>query len=74
MSNLTTEQKRKQRIALDFLAGRCADHLGRKIDDYFNFTEQQMGDDHDWIQWAFPLRTVSITTTTRIVANQPKNY
>lgn len=59
MSNLTTEQKRKQRIALDFLAGRCTDHLGRKIDDYFNFTEQQMEDDHEWIQWAFPISTVS---------------
>lgn len=46
--------------ALKFLADKSTDHKGRTVSDYLNFTEQEMHDTHDWIQWAFPIDTVSI--------------
>lgn len=56
-SNKEFQARRKK--ALDFLANKGKDHLGRTVIDYMNFTEQEMHDRHDWIQWAFPIETVS---------------
>lgn len=49
-----------QQLAVNFLQGKIPDHRGRTVDDYLNFTEEQMENDHEWIQWAFPIDTASI--------------
>ena len=52
-------QARRKR-ALNFLANKGKDHLGRTVEDYMNFTEQEMHNTHDWVQWAFPIDTISV--------------
>ena len=46
-------------IAIKFLKGKMRDRHGRTIEDIKNLTEQEMEDDHEWIQWAFPIHTPS---------------
>ena len=53
-------QKLWQEKALKFLKGSGRDDKGRKVDDYLEMTEQQMENDHTWIQWAFPISTISV--------------
>ena len=48
-----------QTLALDFLKGKTKDHRGRDVQDYLDFTEQDLEFDHEWIQWAFPIDTAS---------------
>lgn len=50
----------RRKKALDFLNNKCKDHKGRSAEDYMNFTEQEMHDTHDWVQWAFPIDTDSL--------------
>ena len=50
----------RQRIAIKFLQGIIPDNRGRKLDDYFKFDEHTMETDHEWVQWAFPIHTVSL--------------
>ena len=52
-TNLAREEV--ERIAIEFLKGKKADHRGWKIADYLNMSETQMELDHQWIQWAFPI-------------------
>lgn len=46
-------------MAIDFLRGFTTDHRNLSIHDYFNFTFDEMENDHQWIQWAFPIDTES---------------
>jgi hypothetical protein len=48
-----------QTLALDFLKGKTKDHRGRDVQDYLEFTEQDLEFDHEWVQWAFPIDTAS---------------
>jgi Opioid growth factor receptor (OGFr) conserved region len=45
--------------ALKFLVGKSKDHKNRTVDDYLKFDEYIMENDHEWIQWAFPIDTAS---------------
>lgn len=45
--------------AIDFLRGKIPDHNGLKVDQYFYMNETDMENFHDWVQWAFPIDTVS---------------
>ncbi len=48
-----------RRKAIDFLLGKKPDHMGVKVDQYFDMTETEMESCHGWVQWAFPIDTVS---------------
>ena len=45
---------------LDFYSGIDTDHAGRKIEDIWNFTDEQLEHGHDYIQWLFPLEQSSM--------------
>ena len=45
--------------AFEFLAGIGTDHRGRTVCDYLNFSDGELEEHHDYIQWAFPTKTVS---------------
>lgn len=45
--------------AFEFLAGIGTDHCGRTVDDYLKFSDGELEELHDYIQWAFPTKTVS---------------
>jgi hypothetical protein len=53
-------------IVLNFLLGVGFDHRKRRIEDVWNFTDHQLEDTHDYIQWIFPLMEPSSA-----VANAP---
>lgn len=53
------ERNRLRKMALDFLKGKIPDHTGVKVDQYYYMTEAEMESCHGWIQWAFPIDTVS---------------
>ncbi len=61
MPNLTSIMTRDeiQKLALDFLKGKTKDHKGRTVEDYMVLSETEMELDHEWVQWAFPIDTVS---------------
>jgi len=44
---------------LNFYAGNAADHRGRTLADIQAFSDRSLEDEHDFIQWLFPLRTAS---------------
>lgn len=58
-SIMTRDEIQKQKLALDFLKGKTKDHKGRTVEDYMNLSETEMELDHEWVQWAFPIDTVS---------------
>lgn len=41
---------------LQFYAGQRQDHKGRSIQDIWRYNESQLEEEHDYIQWLFPLR------------------
>ena len=45
--------------ALDFIHNKIMDHNGNYFGDYLDMNENDMEESHDWIQWAFPIDTVS---------------
>lgn len=45
--------------AIAFMRGEISDHVGNYIDSYFKMTEEEMESCHGWVQWAFPIDTVS---------------
>lgn len=47
------------KLAGKFLTGLVPDNNGLYVTDYLKFSEQEMEDRHDWIQWAFPITTPS---------------
>lgn len=47
------------KVALAFLKGKGKDHKGRTWQDYLEMDEEMMEHDHEWVQWAFPIDTVS---------------
>jgi hypothetical protein len=47
------------RLAIAFLEESCADHLGRYVTDYLFMHDDELECDHEWVQWAFPIDTVS---------------
>lgn len=49
-----------RRKALDFLKGKTPDHTGMMVDQYFAMTDEELESCHGWIQWAFPIDTVSL--------------
>jgi len=49
-----------RRKALDFLKGKTPDHNGVKVDQYFYMNDVELESCHGWIQWAFPIDTVSL--------------
>lgn len=53
------EKKALTKTAIDFLKGKTRDRHGRNITDILALTPDQMEDDHEWIQWAFPINTPS---------------
>ncbi len=54
-----SEREMLTKIAVDFLKGKTTDRHGRKITDFMNLSEREMEDDHEWIQWVFPINTPS---------------
>lgn len=59
-TNYTKEEReRLTKIAMNFLKGKTRDHRGRTVDDLLKLTPDEMENDHDWIQWAFPISTPS---------------
>lgn len=44
---------------LDFYAGRCTDHRGRRLEDIIGLDDDALEREHDFIQWLFPLETPS---------------
>ena len=50
--------------AVQFISGEIPDTMGRYIHDYFNFDDTDMEGCHNWVQWAFPINSVSIFNTT----------
>jgi len=44
---------------LDFYGERGADHRGRTLSDVHRFPAEMLEQEHDFIQWLFPLRTPS---------------
>lgn len=56
---LLEERIRLRRLAMDFLKGKTADHTGTTLDQYYTMTEAEMESCHGWIQWAFPIDTIS---------------
>ena len=48
-----------QEKIVDFLAGKSGDHKGRKYTDMLTWTDAQIEDAHDSIQWLFPLHEES---------------
>lgn len=57
MNNLSKQEI--EAVAINFLKGNITDHRGRKVSDYLNMSEHVMEMDHQWIQWAFPINSVS---------------
>ena len=53
------EREMLTKIAIDFLKAKTTDRHGRKITDFMNLSEREMEDDHEWIQWVFPINTPS---------------
>lgn len=49
----------RERVAIEFLQGTRTDLHGRTVTDYLSFDEQTMENDHEWVQWAFPIHTIS---------------
>lgn len=45
--------------AIKFLSGLRTDQHGNTIKDYLSFSEEEMESNHGWIQWAFPIDTIS---------------
>jgi hypothetical protein len=43
-----------------FLEDKAPDHKGRKVSDILKFSNKQMEEVHDFIQWAFPLHEKSL--------------
>ena len=44
---------------IDFYRGQGTDSEGRKIAEVWAYSDEQLEDVHDYIQWLFPLRTPS---------------
>ncbi len=44
---------------LDFYEGRGVDHCGRTLSEVQRFSLERLEQEHDFIQWLFPLRTAS---------------
>ena len=44
---------------VSFYAGLAPDHRGRSLEDIRNFDYEQLESVHDYIQWLFPLNTLS---------------
>lgn len=57
--NTAQDEIASQKLAIAFLKGIGKDNRGRTVNDYFSFNETTMEYDHEWIQWAFPISTVS---------------
>jgi hypothetical protein len=57
-SNLSFAESQDR--ALKFLVGKSKDHKNRTVDDYLKFDEYIMENDHEWVQWAFPIDTASV--------------
>lgn len=47
------------KTAIEFFLGNTPDNSGAFVDSYFDMTEEEMESCHGWIQWAFPIDTVS---------------
>ncbi len=47
-------------IILQFLQGRGPDHKGRYHRDILNFSNEELENSHDYIQWLFPLTEKSL--------------
>ena len=47
-----------------FLEGKLPDFKGRYIHDIFNFTDHEIENTHDFIQWIFPLNEKSRSNLT----------
>lgn len=47
-------------MILPYYLGKGTDHRGRRIDDVWGFTDQQLEETHDFIQWLFPLLEPSV--------------
>ena len=50
----------------NFMTGCGVDHKGRTIDDVLRFTNEELEQIHDYIQWLFPL-----TTPSNVVRSSP---
>jgi hypothetical protein len=44
---------------IQFYSGNGYDHIGRSLDAILNFTDEQLENIHDFIQWLFPIETQS---------------
>lgn len=47
-------------LACDFLLGIVPDSRGRYVREYYEFDHMELEGCHDWVQWAFPIDTVSM--------------
>lgn len=59
MNTMITTIKNGNKIATDFICGKRDDGLGRYVSDYLNFSDEIIENDHQWVQWAFPIDTKS---------------
>lgn len=57
-TNMSADDARA--IALKFIKGKSKDHRGRTVADYLKFDDFTLENDHEWIQWAFPIDTISV--------------
>ena len=56
---LDVEKRRLYDKARDFLVGKKADHTGMFVNEYFDKNDNWLESCHGWIQWAFPIDTIS---------------
>jgi len=60
MSNyLNLEQQKQCLLAIAFLSGEATDNHGNHVSSYLEMDDEEMEYDHQWIQHAFPIDTIS---------------
>ena len=57
---------------LNFLEGKGTDHRGRSLKSIQSESEQFWSEEHDFIQWLFPLDEKSMSVPTSPVIRQPE--